>query len=64
MRLFYFKEKPTTPLRHLIKNLKKTHVPVKKLICKEVFKAFMKTKEKGGNIYKDNERLAEVSSPS
>ena len=37
---------------------------MKKLICKEVFKAFMKTKEKGGNIYKDNERLAEVSLPS
>ena len=48
MKLFYFKEKPTTPLRHGGKTTKK-HVSVKKLI---------KTKENGENI-QDVERLAE-----
>ena len=57
MRLFYFKEKPTTPLRHLGKTMKK-HVSMKKLIYKNIFayvkviKAFMKTKENGEIIYK------------
>ena len=57
MRLFCFKEKPTTPLHHGSKNMKK-HVSVKKLICKEIFasveviKAFMKMKGNGENIYK------------
>ena len=57
IRLFYFKEKPTTPLRHGGKTMKK-HVSVKKIICKNVFakveviKAFMKTKENGENICK------------
>ena len=36
-RLFYFKEKPTTPLRHGNKNMKK-HVPVKKnVFLKKLF---------------------------
>ena len=56
-RLFYFKDKPTIPLRHWSENMKK-HVPVKKLICKEIFteveiiKAFMDIKENGENVYK------------
>ena len=48
MKLFYFKEKPTTSLRHGGKTTKK-HVSVKKL---------MKTRENGENI-QDAERLAE-----
>ena len=36
MRLFYFKEKPTTPLRHGGKSMKK-HVPVKKVIYKDIY---------------------------
>ena len=42
LRLFYFKEKPTTPLRHGGKTMKKL-VSLKKL---------MKTKENWENIYK------------
>ena len=48
MKLFYFKEKPTTPLRHGGKTTKK-HISVRKL---------MKTKENGENT-QDAERLAE-----
>ena len=54
MRLFYFTEKSTTPLRHGSKS-KKKHVSVKKLICKKIFasvEAFLKTKENGENMYK------------
>ena len=57
MRLFYFKEKLTTPLLHGVKTIKK-HISVNKLIYKDIFaeveviKAFMKTKETGENIYK------------
>ena len=36
IRLFYFKEKPTTPLRHGGKSMKK-HVPVKKVIYKDIY---------------------------
>ena len=52
MRLFYFKEK-LTPLRHGGKTMKK-HMSVKKLIYEDIlaYKAFMKTKENGENIYK------------
>ena len=56
-RLFYFKDKPATPLQHGSENMKK-HVSVKKLICKEIFteveiiKAFMEIKENGENVYK------------
>ena len=53
MRLFYFKEKPTTPLHH---GSKKKHMfQWKKCICKKMFvwveiiEAFMKTKENGKN---------------
>ena len=36
MRLFYFKEKLTTPLRRGGKTIEK-HVSVKKFICKDIF---------------------------
>ena len=46
MRLFYFKGKPTTPLRHLVKNMKKTHVPVKNLFVRRFLKHLWKQKKK------------------
>ena len=50
MGLFYFKEKPTTPLRHGGKTTCFSEKSYKDIFAyMEVIKAFMKTKENGEN---------------
>ena len=68
MRLFYFKEKSKTFLRHGSENMKK-HVSVKRLICKEIFaeveiiKAFMEMKENGENLYSHSQMFYKIGIP-